>query len=238
MPGMPLSVVISLKQPFERALGRGAVVADDVVDQRVVEHAEIVERVDDAADIVVGLLEEAGIDLHLARQHRFELGGHVVPRRGSPRAGRSARRRSGMTPSFFCRAKISSRSLSQPPSNLPLYLSDHSFGHMVGRMGRAGREVHEERLVRHQRLLLAHPGDGAIGEVLGQRVALLGRLAAARPPSCPRTGPGSTGWPRRRRSRRSTRSPSRSATGGRARRARPPRPAPRGTCRTARSNSR
>ena len=35
---------------------------------------------------------------------------------------------SGMTPSCFCRANVSSRSLSQPWSNLPLYLSAHSFG--------------------------------------------------------------------------------------------------------------
>ena len=43
-------------------------------------------------------------------------------------------------------------------------------------VGGAGREVHEERLVGHQGLLLPHPGDGAVGEILGQRVALLGRL--------------------------------------------------------------
>ena len=64
-----------------RALGRRAVVADDVVDQRVVEDAEVVEGVDDPADVVVGLLEETGVDLHLARQHRLELVGHVVPGR-------------------------------------------------------------------------------------------------------------------------------------------------------------
>ena len=33
----------------------------------------------------------------------------------------------GITPSFFCRAKVSSRTLSQPWSNLPLYFSTHSF---------------------------------------------------------------------------------------------------------------
>jgi hypothetical protein len=30
---------------------------------------------------------------------------------------------SGMTPIFFCRAKVSSRSLSQPPLNCPVYLA-------------------------------------------------------------------------------------------------------------------
>ena len=47
------------------ALGRGAVVADDVVDDRVVEDLEGLEGVDDPADVVVGVLEEAGVHLHL-----------------------------------------------------------------------------------------------------------------------------------------------------------------------------
>ena len=34
----------------------------------------------------------------------------------------------GTTPSLICRASVSSRSLSQPWSNLPLYLAIHSFG--------------------------------------------------------------------------------------------------------------
>ena len=38
----------------------------------------------------------------------------------------------GITPSFFCRAKVSSRSLSQPPLNWPLYLAIHSLGAWCG----------------------------------------------------------------------------------------------------------
>ena len=34
----------------------------------------------------------------------------------------------GTTPSSFWRASVSSRSLSQPWSNLPLYFADHSAG--------------------------------------------------------------------------------------------------------------
>ena len=48
--------------------------------------------------------------------------------------------------------------------------------HMVRRVSRAGREVDEERLVAHQRLLLADPHDRPVGHVLGEVVALLGRL--------------------------------------------------------------
>lgn len=42
-----------------RALGRGAVVADDVVDDRVVEHPKLIDRIDHPADVMVGVLEEA-----------------------------------------------------------------------------------------------------------------------------------------------------------------------------------
>ncbi len=44
-------------------------------------------------------------------------------------SGRSVSSASGgITPSSFWRAKLSSRRASQPWSNLPLYLSDHSIG--------------------------------------------------------------------------------------------------------------
>ena len=61
----------SLKRAVDVALGARAVVADDVVDERVVEDPEVLERVDQPADVVVGVLEEAGVDLHLAGEHRL-----------------------------------------------------------------------------------------------------------------------------------------------------------------------
>ena len=61
-----------------RAFGGGAVVAEDVVDQRVVEDLQVLQRVEQAADVVVGVLEERGIDLHLAGENRLERRGHVV----------------------------------------------------------------------------------------------------------------------------------------------------------------
>ena len=62
------------------ALGTRAVVADDVVHDRVVEHFQLLERVDQPADVMVGVLHEPGVDLHLAREHRLEIIGHVDPR--------------------------------------------------------------------------------------------------------------------------------------------------------------
>ena len=49
----------------QAALGAAAVVAPDVEEQRVVELAQLLERVDDAADLVVGVRGEAREDLHL-----------------------------------------------------------------------------------------------------------------------------------------------------------------------------
>ena len=47
--------------------------------------------------------------------------------------------------------------------------------HVVRRVRRTRREVGEERLVRHQRLLLADPPDRLVGHVAHQVVALVGR---------------------------------------------------------------
>ena len=66
---------------LRRALRGGPVVADDVVDQRVVEDLQVLERVDQPAHVVVRVLEEPGVDLHLAREHGLQVIRHVVPGR-------------------------------------------------------------------------------------------------------------------------------------------------------------
>ena len=68
-----------VERPVDRALRRGTVVADDVVDERVLEDAEVVERIDEPTDVVVRVLEEPGVDLHLTREDGLHLVGHVVP---------------------------------------------------------------------------------------------------------------------------------------------------------------
>ena len=60
-------------------LARGAVVARDVDDQRVVEDFHVFQRIDHTADLVVGVLHVAGVDLHLPRQHGLQLVWHVGP---------------------------------------------------------------------------------------------------------------------------------------------------------------
>ena len=51
---------------LERALGAGAVVAADVDDQRIVELAHVLDRLDDPANLIVRIGNIAGIGFRLA----------------------------------------------------------------------------------------------------------------------------------------------------------------------------
>ena len=57
-----------------RAFGAGAVVAADVDDQRVVELAHVLDRLDHAADLVIGVGQIGGIDVGLADEELLLLG--------------------------------------------------------------------------------------------------------------------------------------------------------------------
>ena len=72
-------------------------------------------------------------------------------------------------------ASVSSRSLSQPASNLPLYLAIHSLGNVEWRMHSARRKIHEERLVGRQRLDRPHPVDCLVGHVRHEMIVGIAR---------------------------------------------------------------
>ena len=59
---------------------------------------------------------------------------------------------------------------------LPLVLVRPLLRHVVRGVGRAGREVHEERLVGRERSLRLDPVDGVVGEILREVIALFGGL--------------------------------------------------------------
>ncbi len=172
--GHPVEVGHLVERPVERALGGGAVVADDVVDDRVVEDLEVLEGVDQPADVVIGVLQEPGVHLHLPGQHRLQLVGHVVPRRdhvvphGQLRVGRDHTQ--------LLLTGERALALHVPavvePAGVPV---GPLLGDVVRRVGRAWREVDEEGLVGHQRLLLTDPADRMVREIIGQVVTLLGR---------------------------------------------------------------
>ena len=82
----PLRNVISLNEPVIGALHAGAVVAPDVEDQRVVEVAHLLDRVEQSPDVPVGVLREPGEHLHLPGVELLLRVGERVPRREQLRA--------------------------------------------------------------------------------------------------------------------------------------------------------
>ena len=71
---------------FEAAFGAGAVVADDVKDQRVVEFAGRGEAVDQPADVVVGVGHVAGVVLHQPQVNSLRIRRTDCPKREFPSA--------------------------------------------------------------------------------------------------------------------------------------------------------
>ena len=172
--GHPVEVRHLVEGAVDGALGRRPVVADDVVDDRVVEDSEVVDGVDQPTDLMVGVLEEPGVDLHLPRQHRLELGGHVVPGGDLvvPRGQLGVRRDD---PQLLLPGERALPLRVPAVVELALVPVGPLLGDVVRGMRGSRREVHEERLVGHQRLLLPHPAHGPVGEILGEVVALLRR---------------------------------------------------------------
>ena len=77
------------------AFGAGAVVADLVHDQRVVELAEVFDRLHDAADLVVGVRGERREHFHLPREQPLLVGRERVPVLDVGGLGRPASRSAG-----------------------------------------------------------------------------------------------------------------------------------------------
>src|SRR5439155_15506633 len=70
-----------IKGTVQGAFRAGAVVAADVDDNRVVEFAHVLDRLDDSANLVVGVGGVAGKDFRLARIEFFVQQGKRVPLR-------------------------------------------------------------------------------------------------------------------------------------------------------------
>ena len=157
----------------EGALRGGAVVADDVEHQSVLEHAEALQAVDQSAHVVVGVLQKAGIDLHLAAQDRFEVLGHVLPRGdlGMP-CGELAVRRNHAE--FLLPVESLLTQLVPAVIEAALVLVGPLLGHVVRGMGGPGCEIGEEGCVGGQGLLLTDPGDRLVGHVFHEVVTLFG----------------------------------------------------------------
>ena len=147
--------------------------------------------------MVVGVLHEAGVDLHLPREDRLEVVGNVVPGGDLVRPGRELRLGRDDAELLLARQDLLPQHV--PPLVEPALVLRRPLGrHVVRGVRRPGREVDEEGLVPHQRLLLADPLDRLVGHVLREVIALLGRrlrLDRRRPLV---DAPGSTGSSPRR----------------------------------------
>ena len=123
---------------------------------------------------MVGVLQEAGEHLHLPGQHRLQPVGHVVPGRDLAGTGGEFRVRRDHAELFLPGESLLTKPVPAliEPALVPVR---PLLRHVVRRVRGARREVDEERLIRHQRLLLVDPVDRPVGHVLGEVVALLRR---------------------------------------------------------------
>ncbi len=130
----------------------------------------LVNGIEQAADLVVAVFAEGGIDFHLAGEELFLVGGERVPILdglrfgGELRAGRN-------NAEFDLTGERLFAHLVPALIELALVLFDPFLGHVMRRVRGAGREIDEERLVRRERLLELHPGDRLIGHVGHEVVA-------------------------------------------------------------------
>jgi hypothetical protein len=156
------------------ALTRGAVVAQEVEEQRVVEDIHLLERVDEPAHLDVGVLGEAGVGLHEARRDpllglvelvpvRDPLG----PRRQLGRLGHEAE----LLLAGQCLLALGVPARVEPAGVLVSPLRRD----MERRVRGTEREVGEERPLGRDGLLVLDPGDGVVDQVLREVVAVLGK---------------------------------------------------------------
>ncbi len=169
-----------VERALQRTFGGCAVVADDEIDERIFEDAQISQRVEHSPDMVVGLLHETRVHFHLTSQHRLHLWIDAVPCRNlrMSRCQLAVLRNHAelqlSSVGFFAQ-------LVPSLIELALVLVGPLLRHVMRRMGRAGGVVDEERVIGRECLLLMNPRDRAIGEIFVERVSLLrcpGRLDA------------------------------------------------------------
>ena len=116
-----------LVERSDRAALRARAVVGDEDEQGVVELADLLQEVDHPSELVIGVADEPGVHLHHPRVEPSEHPPTTTPTREHPGHGPTSSVPAGMMPISSWRWWTTLRYSSQPPSNLPLYLSAHSF---------------------------------------------------------------------------------------------------------------
>ena len=146
------------------AFGARSVVADDVEEERVVQFAALLERIDQPADFVVGVFGESGKNLHLAFEQALFVGRELVPVLDVRRLRRKHRVGRHHAQLLLPRQRFLAH-LVPALRELAFVLRGIGLGRVMRSVRRAGGEVHVERLVGRERLLRVHPGQRLIGHV-------------------------------------------------------------------------
>jgi hypothetical protein len=166
---------ILVEAAVDSSFGGGSVVADDVIDQRVVEKLHLLECLDEAAHVMVDTLEEPGIHLHLPLEDGLHISTDVIPgwntvvsccQLGVLRDD----------PELFLTGECLLTKRVPTCTELALVFAGPFLRYLVRRVGGARSEVDEEELVGQRRLLLHHPSDALIRHVLGEVMAFFGCL--------------------------------------------------------------
>ena len=141
--------------------------------KRVVELADLLEEADHPAELVVGVADEPGVDLHHPREHLPGILGKGVPfgHVGVVRRQLGA----GRDDAHLELALVDDLAVLVPAGvELALVLVGPLLGDMVRRVAGAGAVVQVERLVRRVDVGVLDELDRPVGQVGAQVVAVLG----------------------------------------------------------------
>ena len=131
----------------QRAFGTRAVVAVDIDDQRVVEFAQILDFLDHAADLVVGIGRIGGEHLRLPGEEFFLVRRERVPFRQRVRPGRKLRIRGNDPQPLLVGEDLLAHGIPAHVE-LALELVDPLLRRLMRRVAPAGNVIDEERLIR------------------------------------------------------------------------------------------
>ncbi|MCY1224524.1 hypothetical protein D9M72_366850 [compost metagenome] len=158
------------------AFGGGSVVAEHVEDQGVVAFALAFQLVEYLAGLGIGMLHEAGVDLHQARLVALLLGAEAVPG-GEFRGAGGKPGILGNEPERLLAGEGFFAVAIPAGVELALVLVRPLCADLVRSVHGARRPVEEEGFVRCVGLLVLQPVHGLLGEVLAEVVArITGRL--------------------------------------------------------------
>jgi len=155
----------------ESTLGTGAVVAGNVDEQRIIQLADVVQRINEASHLGVGLLHEARKHLGLTSKELAIISRKRVPIHdffGLLGQFGTSGDDAHLSLAFGCLLP----GLVPTLVKLPLVFVGPRPGHVVRRVDSAGCIVHEKGLVRRHRLLGLDPVDRLVGHVHGEVIAL------------------------------------------------------------------